>query len=308
MIDINKDILVVARNRAFWSTDVAQNDFKNQILLTAYPTPSEELKIFPKLCVKAFSQKPKVIVFGTTTRMLKWFLPFRKIFLPNTKIITDNQQINDDHVKQIEKVIVYSHEEVDRFLPELRNRFVFLHYPSKKQLVELEERKSGDFIFCGGNHKRDHQSFFDAIRNTDIPAKVVTDQELPKDIPGNVQTFGHLPLDEYIQMMKDSRFVVVPLLLSKVPHGHCDISNALSVGKAIITTKSATAGDYITHNVHGILVEAGNVEEYKNAILKLWNDSDFRNELEKNVQVASSLITYEKFSDSLKKEIEKLLV
>lgn len=308
MINTEKDILVVARNRAFWSTDVAQGDFKNQILLTAYPTPFEEIKVFPKVCFKAFSQKPKVMVFGTTTRMLKWFLPFRKVFLPNTKIITDNQQVNDKHVSQIEKVIVYSHEEVDRFLPELRNRFVFLHYPSKKQLVTLEDNISGEYVFCGGNHKRDHQSFFDAIKGTGIPAKVVTDQELPKEIPENVETFNHLPLEEYIQMMKDSRFVVVPLLLSKVPHGHCDISNALSVGKAIITTKSATAGDYITHNVHGMLVEAGNVEEYKNAILKLWNDNEFRKELEKNAQVASSLITYERFSNSLKEEIEKILI
>lgn len=304
---MDKDIFVVARERAYWSTDVAKEAFKNHFLLSAYPTPLEEIKVFPKVCLEIFKRKPKVVIFGTTTRMLKWFLPIKKIFLPDLKIITDNQQINDNHVKNIEKVIVYSHEEVDRFLPELRNRFVFLHYPSKKQLVELEDRKSGDFVFCGGNHKRDHQSFFDAIKDTGIPAKVVTDQELPKEIPSNVETYGHLPLDEYIQMMKDARFVVVPLLESKVPHGHCDISNALSVGKAIITTKSATASDYIKDGIHGILVSPGNIEEYKNAILKLWNDSEYRNELEKNVQIASSLITYERFTDSLNKEIQKLL-
>lgn len=306
MLD-NPKILVVARERAFWSTDVFNNYFSRKITLKPY-AKYEEIPVFIKVLFSIFLKRPNVIIFGTTLRMLKWFIVLKPILFKDVKIITDDQQLNDKHAKQIERIITYSHEEVDRFDESLKDRFMFMHYPSKKGLVSIKDSKKGDYVFCGGNNMRDHKSFFEAMKGMNIPAKVVTDCELPKDVPENIEVFEHLPLEDYIQMMNDSRFIVVPLLKSKMPHGHCDISAALSVGKVVITTKSATASDYIQDDKEGILVNPGDVDAYKWAIEKLWTDDKYRKILEKNVEAQSENITYETFLKRLNKEIENFLL
>lgn len=197
----------------------------------------------------------------------------------NIKIITDCQYLPAEIAPQLDKMIVYSKGEMEQYPENLRKKFNFLPYPSKTELTDVKVSVMEDYIFCGGSNMRDHNSFLKAVDGLPVKAIVITDKRLPSDIPKNCKAYGRMPLGEYMNFMANSLFVVVPLFPSKLPHGHCDISSALSLGKIVITTKNSSVDGYVEDGKNGFLVDPEDVAGYKYVIKKLLENKELFNKM-----------------------------
>lgn len=295
------DALIIARKRGFWSTDVCADYFPSRLLLSPNANKIEQFFYALWGLFLIGLRKPKFLILGTSTKIVSWYAFLRRIgFLRRLKIITDKQYLQEKEVRYADKVIVYSPGEIEQYADNLKDKFIFFHYPSKTELVSVQKNKiRGEYIFCGGSNMRDHKSFLEAIRDLPVQAVLVTDRSLSFVAPSNCKFFGRLPLDEYINIMAGSLFVIVPLLSSKLPHGHCDISSALSLGKPVITTKGASADSYIEEGKNGFFVNAGDVAGYRKAIINLISNRKLLQEMSKYAEAWAENFSYKTFGQKI---------
>lgn len=276
-----KDILIIARKRGFWTSQVCREIFPRRILLRSKPTQFEQFLFAIIGLFFIWLRKPQILILGTSTRIVYWYARLRRRgWFTNLKIITDCQYLSAEIAEHLDRIVVYSSGEIEQYPENLRKKFNFLPYPSKTELtdVKVSDMKE-DYIFCGGSNMRDHNSFLKAIDGLSVKAVVITDKNLPLHIPKNCKAYGRMPLGEYMNFMANSLFVAVPLFPSKLPHGHCDISSALSLGKIVITTRNSSVDGYIEEDMNGFLVDPEDVAGYKYAIKKLLEDKELFNRM-----------------------------
>ncbi len=293
------DTLLIARRRGFWETSMAHSLFPNHIFLPPAPPKINYLWYMVQVIERIIATHPRILILGTTMPLARGCAFLKRLgFLKNIRMYTDHQFLPQKDVRAFDALWVYSREEIQRYPENIRDTFVFFHYPSKTQLVEVSSGRE-KYVFAGGNHKRDHESFLQAMEGLLYPGVLVTDRKISVPIPANCTVHGHLPLSEYLFIMGHSRCVVVPLQESNVPHGHCDISAALSMGKAVITTRGASADDYIEESVDGILISPGDVDGYRKAIQTLCTDDGLLYRLEKGAILKAAQLSYETFAQRL---------
>ena len=256
--------------------------------------------------------RPKLIIIGSSARVSPWYSYLKKHgFLGETKLLAIGQNyLNDQQVEQFEKIIIYSKSEVELHKREIQEKYSFIYLPADGDFKSLSA-ESGDYIFTGGGAGRDFTSLICSIKSLDIKLKIVTfspdSLNYSGEIPENCQIYWRMPRQNFLQNMAKSKFVVVPLIKGNHPHGHTTIVQALSLGKAVVSTKSASVDDYISNNIEGILVEPGDISGYKNAIQKMYQVDSYRKYCERNVRKKANKLTYVYFKDSLLDVINEII-
>lgn len=160
--------------------------------------------------------------------------------------------------------------------------FKFMPWPSNIPVLEDNDLDSG-YVFAAGRSLRDWVTFFDAISGTGLKSVVVaTKIDISKlTIPQEVALYCDIPHEEYLELLKRARFVVIPLRKTFRSVGASAILEAMALGKAIITPKVSGTIDYIRTGIDGLFYEPGNSSDLKSKILKLSNDSDLRKKIGK---------------------------
>jgi glycosyltransferase involved in cell wall biosynthesis len=69
-------------------------------------------------------------------------------------------------------------------------------------------------------------------------------------------------------------FYVVPLQNISFAGGDSSLLQAMSFGKAVVATRAPSTETYLEHGQTGLLVEPGDVEGMRQAILHLWRNPD----------------------------------
>ena len=82
------------------------------------------------------------------------------------------------------------------------------------------------------------------------------------------------PLGEANNIIKFSRFMVLPLAGSDVPCGHVTLVTAMFLGRAMVITNSSGVDDYIQEDVNALTCEAKSPEALAARIRALWNDPE----------------------------------
>ena len=96
-------------------------------------------------------------------------------------------------------------------------------------------------------------------------------QQLKDKTPDNVFWSGFLSGKDYDRFYQQSKIVVVP---SKWYEGFPNvITRAMQHGKPVITSNIGAMQSIIDHNINGILVTPGDVDQLKNAIENLYKDN-----------------------------------
>ena len=155
-------------------------------------------------------------------------------------------------------------------------------YDSVQRYETQQVRKSpplaqdGKYVYAFGRSYRDYGTLARAVEGTDVHVKVsgrafnLAGIELPR----NIETTGWLNYREMEDYLFDSQFCVVPL--QSIPHssGETSLLHAMSFSKAVVATRSPGTETYIQHGLTGLLVEPGDVEGMRQAILQLWRNPD----------------------------------
>jgi glycosyltransferase involved in cell wall biosynthesis len=147
------------------------------------------------------------------------------------------------------------------------------------------EAPGPDTICAVGTQARDYATLLKAMRT--LPHIRLVLVASPKSVrglpvPSNVTVRFNIPRFEAEAVIRDSRFLVLPLLHSDVPCGHVTMVTAMFLSRAILATQSAGISDYLVPDHDGVVVPPGDPAALAAAIDKLWNDPDTTRRLGEN--------------------------
>ncbi|MDN3473543.1 glycosyltransferase family 4 protein [Pseudoalteromonas sp. APC 3355] len=92
-------------------------------------------------------------------------------------------------------------------------------------------------------------------------------------IADKVEVLGWIDKEQKLELLSRTDVVVLPSYAEGLP---MSILEAMSVGLPVITTPVGAVEDAITHNVHGLLVQPGNIEQISDALNELTHNIDKR--------------------------------
>ncbi len=200
------------------------------------------------------------------------FFPLIKIKTSWKESIARGALLGYDLAVQWSKKQVGTHAKYFR-LPE--EKFIFLPFKANHSKNPPFDIPIGNFIFSGGNGKRDYKCLIDAVRGTNIPVIIsATDPQVRKTIDPlpHVIVLG-APEPAFGQLQAASRFVVVPMICSGLKGGgEANFCNGMWHRKPVIGVCSIAAEDYILDGETGYVVPSGDSKLLRERILELWND------------------------------------
>ncbi|HQO64147.1 MAG TPA: glycosyltransferase family 4 protein [Syntrophorhabdus sp.] len=156
-------------------------------------------------------------------------------------------------------------------LPHQRFRFLPFHTDimTPKRIMT-----HNDYILSAGKTGRDYEVLLRAVEGLDVKVIIVSDQYHVQGlrVPSNVKILVDISYEDYLKLLHESYFVVVPLRKLVKSTGQVVILEAMGLGKPVITTETVGTIDYIQHGVNGIMVPPGDSQALKDSIQNLISD------------------------------------
>ena len=125
---------------------------------------------------------------------------------------------------------------------------------------------SGDYFLAVGREERDWETLARASEQLNSEIRVVGPAALPD--PGRLKLEPQLDRAQLLELMKEARAIVVPLVKSARVAGQLTVLDGISAGRAVIATRAPGVEDYLT-SATGILVPPGDVSALREALLRL---------------------------------------
>lgn len=186
------------------------------------------------------------------------------------------------------------------------------------ELIQQQMPTDGGYIFCGGKTRRDFDTLFAAVRDLQVPVKIVTtsnDDIAPHGsyldesaAPPNVEI---VRLDgtprRFIEYMAGARLVVMPIKPEICGAGIGVYLMAMALKKCVILSSGPGAEDVLTED-QAIIVPAQNPLALREAIVKAYTDSEYRARYEHNgYRYAMSLGDEDRMLQSIVSALRKVL-
>ncbi|MCX7424295.1 MAG: glycosyltransferase [Planctomycetia bacterium] len=180
-----------------------------------------------------------------------------------------------------------------------KERFIFLPFKANHSKGPSYRLPIENYVFAGGNSKRDYKTLADAVRDTGIPVIVsATDPTVHnriEQLPNIIALAASEPA--FAQLQAGARFVVVPMIDTGLRGGgEANICNGMWHGKPVIAVDRMAAEDYIMEGETGFVVPPGDAVLLRRRILELWNDPEKCREMgRKAKQHVEANFTHEAF-------------
>lgn len=150
------------------------------------------------------------------------------------------------------------------------NKFVWIPYcpPSDEvSLVTVE----GEYIFSGGLHHRDPETFYMAVKDLPIEVRIVApiDQVPPRFRSDNMTILGKISREEYFEQMAKCKLVVLALEPVVRFPGVITYVYAMRMGKCVVVNDPLGARSYIEDGKTGRIVAPRDPLALHEAIMEL---------------------------------------
>ncbi|MEI7597377.1 MAG: glycosyltransferase [Bacteroidota bacterium] len=306
--DALQKIVVIIVKKSFWKSEIAKV-FPNIFLsLRIYGYSQNKINTYVSFILSLIyiiCKQPNVIIFGSAHSLVPLYIKIKTYgFLKNVKFIVTNQiYFSDNNAKYIDRIIIYSKAELEIHKTKDPNKYVFMPLPVDGFEIDSYKIEEENFIFSGGGQDRDFFSLIEAVKSLKRELHIVTFPNNAKEIESikndNIKVSTTMPLSKFLSIIAKSKIVVVPLYKGYSSRGHTTIAQGLTLGKPVITCKDSSCDDFIIDGYNGLLVNPGNIDEYKVAIERLFNDKVLYDKLSKNAFLSSLQYKYESFRDEL---------
>ena len=176
--------------------------------------------------------------------------------------------------------------------------------------------RSNNYLLSVGRESRDYPTLFEALRSTEVQAKVVSSglrdpQEYPDHIafraPEGVELFEHVSYIELKNLYAGCSFVVVPMRGVDYPAGITAVMEAMAMGKPVIATYSRGIEEFIKDGETGFWTEPGDTVKLRQKILLLWNNPDLSKEMGRRARESvKRRVDMDRFVEELESVIESV--
>ena len=196
-------------------------------------------------------------------------------------------------LEPVDGVVCFSRNHQDLWEEQLgfRGKAVFSPWPMVQDLRQVSVT-SGDYIFSGGSTRRDWPTLISAVEHTNVPLTIVAGKDSATgkyglegiEIPRNVSVFRSVPREKYGELLSKCEFVVIPVLEVVTDVGWDTLSQAMTLGKAVIATRIPPILDYVIDGETGILVRPDDSAELREKILFLMANPEERQRIGGNAK------------------------
>jgi glycosyltransferase involved in cell wall biosynthesis len=124
---------------------------------------------------------------------------------------------------------------------------------------------SANYLLAVGREERDWVTLARAAEGLSCELRVVGPTTLTE--PSPLRLLPQLERPRLLELMREARAVVVPLLPGRRPAGQLTVLDAMSVGRAVVATRASGTEDYVDDET-GILVPAGDEAALREALAR----------------------------------------
>lgn len=143
----------------------------------------------------------------------------------------------------------------------------------------------GEYISSIGRTGRNYRDLIAAMRRLpDIKAVIVAAPEnlVGLDVPQNVEILTNVPFPKALNILSNSRFLVLPLYASDVPYGHGTAVLGMHLRRPVLATAGAAMTDYVQDGVTGLTFPPSDPDALSQSIRTLMEDQDLNERLAEN--------------------------
>ena len=188
-------------------------------------------------------------------------------------------------------IVLWSREQVEPHATWLglpKERFIFIPYKANHSQGASYDLPIGNYVFAGGNGKRDYKTLVDAFRGTGIPVVIsATDPAVRNQIerlPNVIAVAAWEP--SFAQLQAGSRFTIVPMVDTGLKGGgEANMLNGMWHGKPVIAVDRMAANHYIVEGETGYIVPPGDSDLLRRRVLELWNDPEKCREMGRKAKI-----------------------
>jgi len=275
-----RDVLVVTVRKSFWASPEAERWPRRLYLRQVYGPSTNlvnSLLVFARALVAIWLRPPRVVLLGSVERAVPWFIRARRLgLLRGAKLVVTNQlTLSPEQLAEVDRIVVYARGLADG----LGEKGVFLPLPADGDFAAAQTAAPpGGYVFAGGGTDRDFATLVEAVRGSDVRLELIvfSRDQLPLDLPPNVQVDGPVPVQRFLERMAGADVVVVPLRDGRSAHGQTTVVQALALGKPVVATRSVGVVDYVEDGREGLLVSPEDVDGLRRALATLRSDDPFR--------------------------------
>ncbi|HCC05244.1 TPA: hypothetical protein DEP58_02970 [Patescibacteria group bacterium] len=206
-------------------------------------------------------------------------------------------------------------KKLKEIFPHLKDNIIFLREGVDSNYfkpMKATEHTDDYILSVGLDPSRDFKTLIEATKNLDIKVKLATKPSMIKEFePLSKKYFcKKYDIGEMPALFANAKIVVNGLNIkpnSNDSMGTFSVAEAMSMGKAVIVTRTNSFASYIEDGVTGVFVNPHDVENMRSEIQKLLKDEEKRKKIEINAR--NFIVNYvdaELFAENLAKYIKKI--
>ena len=292
----NGSLLLDCLRKAGLNSDIMGTDYKR-----SQWTPANKVLFHWPRClwvsIKAFRRRNDYEYVIAWPQIMGMFLGFIKlitrsnspsVFLLNTTIVERKNPLLEtlrrcflllsfkkvNHISFLSNA--YMHLIQDRFNLS-KNQIILLKQPiTFKKNPDYSGFKPNSYLYSVGLSYRDFPTLMEAAKKSSKQFVLATTDAFLKGltIPNNVTVYRNAFGNAAEELMEESAAVIFPLERTSSPAGETTLVSAMFYGKPVITTKTITTREYITHGLNGLLVPAHDPDAILDAVDFLFNNPE----------------------------------
>ncbi len=166
----------------------------------------------------------------------------------------------------------------------LVNRSVFIPFGvDTDYFVPMEKTSNEKYILSFGSGKRDYETLLKAWEELDYPdikLRIIgKDEDENEQLPRNTELIKKVPIRTLSEQISNSLFVIIPLPIFNYSYGQMSFLQSMSLGKAVIVTKTPSSVDYLIDGQGSFFVEPYDSQDLKTKMKLLLDNPETLNEL-----------------------------
>jgi glycosyltransferase involved in cell wall biosynthesis len=168
-------------------------------------------------------------------------------------------------------------------------KFAFVPFHTDDRLLNSPAADgSGDYIIAAGRSYRDYATLVAAVAGTGIRTVIVCGRSGPgvDPLPPEVEVVAEIPFEDLVERMRRARLVVLPLQPRRISIGQSVLLQAMALGQAVITTRTAGTADYLDEGRTGLFVPPSDPGALREAIRRVYENADMRASLGQRARAA----------------------
>lgn len=150
----------------------------------------------------------------------------------------------------------------------LLDKTQFIHFGVDTEFFSPLQSKEENYIVAFGYQKRDYKTLCKAwqrLQPRDLKLNIIGVNN-PRSfgvgrLPHGVMVTKRMSIDKLKQVVSRAKFVVIPLPYYNYSYGQMSLLQSMSMGKAVVVTKTPGTIDYVNDGSDALFVEPYNVED-----------------------------------------------